>query len=398
MRSPKGPAMRSTIAGTIAIALAWASPAPAADPLKIGVMMPTSGVFAVLGQRQLNGMRFAIEEAGGEVAGRKIEMLHEDTEGKPDVGLAKARKFVLSDKVDVTAGIINSAVALAVAPYLSSQRVPLVISNASTDLLTGEKCDRYVYRVSYSSSQITEPIGIWMAKNAPKSIYILGSDYVAPHEYIAAFKKGYLAGGGNLLGETYTPFARTQDYGPYISQARSANPGAIFAVYFAAEALLFVKQYESFGMKATIPLYGPIGLTPPVLRTAQGLAAAGVTSPSNYVAELDTPENRAFRAAYRKAYNEDPEEFSVMGYDTMRFIFEAVKARGGDTKDRPAFAAAIEQVAYTGPRGPMRMAKNHQATQNVYIVKTVPKGDEVAFEVLDTFANFEDPVKGCALN
>ncbi len=151
-------------------------------------------------------------------------------------------------------------------------------------------------------------------------------------------------------------------------------------------------------MKASIPLYGPIGLTPPVLRKAQSAAALGVISSSNYIVELDHPENRTFRDAYKKKFNEDPEEFSVAGYDAMRFIFEAVKARGGDTKDRPALVAAIEKVAYTGPRGPMKMAKNHQATQNVYIVKTVPKGDDVAFEVVDTFANFEDPVKGCNLN
>src|SRR5262249_20336933 len=132
--------MRAIVVGALVLfALVRAVlPAAAADPLQIGVLMPTSGVFAVLGQRQLNGMRFAIDEAGGEVSGRKIEMLHEDSEGKPDVGLAKTRKLVLSDRIDVMAGIINSAVALAVAPYLSSQRVPLGISNASTHLLHGE--------------------------------------------------------------------------------------------------------------------------------------------------------------------------------------------------------------------------------------------------------------------
>lgn len=392
--------MRLAVVGAFAIALVaqLTTPTFAADPLKVGVLMPTSGVFAVLGQRQLKGMQFAVEEAGGTVAGRKIEMLHEDTEGKPDMGLAKSRKLVLSDRVEVMTGIISSAVALAVAPYLSSQRVPLVISNASTDLLSGAKCDRYVFRASYSSAQITEPIGLWMAKHAPKNLYILASDFVAPHEYVAAMKRGYLAGGGMIVGETFTPFARTQDYGPYISQARSANPGAIFAVYFAAEALLFVKQYDSFGMKAKTPLFGPVGLTPPVLRKAQGPSALGVISPSNYVVELDTPENRAFREAYKKKFGEDPEEFSVMGYDAMRFIIEAVKARNGDTKDRPALVGAIEKVAYSGPRGPMKMAKNHQATQNVYIVKTVQKGSDVAFEVIDTYPNFEDPVQGCKLN
>ena len=389
--------MRSISAGAIALALAAYTgiPAYAADPLKIGVLMETTGVFAPLGKRQLDGMRFAVEEAGGEVAGRKIELVHEDTEGKPDVGLNKARKLVLSDKVDVMAGIINSAVALAVAPYLSGQKVPLVLSNASTDTLTGDKCDRYLFRVSYSSAQITEPIGRYMAKNAPKNIFILASDYVAPHEYVAAFKKGYLAGGGTIAGEAYPPFNRTQDYGPYISQARTANPGAIFSVFFAGEALLFVKQYDSFGMKASIPLYGPIGITPPVLRKAQGVASAGIISASNYVAELNHPENVKFREAYKKKYGEDPEEFAVMGYDAIRFIIDAVKARNGDTKDRPALVSAIEKVSYVGPRGPMKMAANHQATQNVYIVKTVPKGDDVAFEVLDTFKDFVDPVQGC---
>jgi branched-chain amino acid transport system substrate-binding protein len=392
--------MRPIVVGAFASALFIQSAAPtlAADPLKIGVLMETSGVFAVLGQRQLKGMQFAVEEAGGEVAGRKIELLHEDHEGKPDVGLTKARKLVLSDRVDVMSGIINSAVALAVTPYLSSQRMPLVISNAAANILTGEKCDRYVFRVSYSSAQISEPIGRWMAKNAPKNLYILGSDFVAGHEFVAASKQAYLAGGGTVVGETFTPFGRTQDYGPYISQARSANPGAVFAVYFAAEALLFVKQYESFGMKATIPLYGPIGLTPPVLRQAQGDTALGVISPQNYVLELDTPENKKFRDAFKKKFGEDPEEFAVMGYDAIRFIIEAVKARGGDTKDRPALVGAIEKVAYTGPRGPMKMAKNHQATQNVYIAKTVKKNNAVAFDIIDTYRDVEDPVKGCNFN
>ena len=126
--------MRLATVGAFATALLIQSAAPtlAADPLKIGVLMETSGVFAVLGQRQLKGMQYAVEEAGGEVAGRKIELVHEDSEGKPDVGLAKTRKLVLSDRVDVMTGIINSAVALAVTPYLSTQKMPLVISNAAS--------------------------------------------------------------------------------------------------------------------------------------------------------------------------------------------------------------------------------------------------------------------------
>lgn len=75
-----------------------------------------TGVFAPIGKEQLNGMQIAVEEAGGTVAGRKIELMVEDTEAKPDVGLSKARKLILSNRVDAMAGIVSSAVALAVAP------------------------------------------------------------------------------------------------------------------------------------------------------------------------------------------------------------------------------------------------------------------------------------------
>ena len=152
-------------------------------------------------------------------------------------------------------------------------------------------------------------------------------------------------------------------------------------------------------MKTATPLYGPIGITPPVLLKAQGPSALNVIQSSNYVVELDHPENKTFRDAYKKKFNEDPEEFSVMGYDAMRFIIEAVKATNGETKDRAKIISALEKVSYTGPRGPMSMAKNRQATQNVYIVKTVAKPDgSSGFEVIDTYKDFEHPLKGCNLN
>ena len=132
--------LKAIAACLIAFSIQATTPALAADPLKIGVLMPTSGVFAVLGQRQLNGMRFAIEEAGGEVAGRKIEMVHEDSEGKPDVGLAKTRKLVLEDEVDVLVGVVSSGVLGAIRDFVDSSQVPLIVANAGNEEDTGQAC------------------------------------------------------------------------------------------------------------------------------------------------------------------------------------------------------------------------------------------------------------------
>jgi branched-chain amino acid transport system substrate-binding protein len=381
---------------TLALALP-AGVALAADPLKVGILLPTTGVFAPVAKEQLNGFQLAVEEAGGEVAGRPLQLIIEDTEGKPDVGLAKARKLVISERADVLAGIVSSAVALAVAPYTSSQKVPLVISNASANAITGEKCDRYVLRVAPSSAQVTRPMGVYLAKNGIKNVFIMASDFVAPREYVEAFKDGYLSGGGTVAGEVFPPFNRTQDYGPYIAQAKASNPSAIFAVFFGGEAVLFTKQYQSFGMSAT-PLYSGIGLTPPMLHAAEGDAALGVVSSVNYTPDLTTAGNADFVAAYQKKFGILPAEFAVMAYESMRLIIEGVKARGGDTKDRAALAAALEKSSFVGPRGPIKIdPQTHGATQNFYIVKTVKRGDRIGFETLETFPEVVDPVKGCVM-
>ncbi len=386
-----------TFAGAVALATSgWAQ---SAGPLKVGVLMPTSGLFAPIGIEQINGMQIAIDEFNGVVAGRKVELIVEDTEGRPATGLTKARKLVTSDKVDVLAGIVSSAVALAVGPFVAKERIPLVISNAGTDLLSGEKCERFVIRASYSVSQYSIPIGEWMAKNGKKRVFILASDYVAPREVVEGFRKAYVASGGTIVGEAYPPFGKTQDYGPYIAQARATNPDAIFGIFYGTEAILFVKQYDAFGMRDKIPLFSGIGITPPNLRDAQGASAAGVISSANYVPELDTPENKKFVAAYTAKFKTGPGEFAAYGYDTMRVILEGAKALNGDTADKAAYVTAMEKIAFTGPRGPIKLSSTDRGiTQHIYIVKTVLKGNEVVFEILDTIRNVADPVTGCKLN
>ncbi|MCC2098056.1 MAG: ABC transporter substrate-binding protein [Hyphomicrobiales bacterium] len=372
--------------------------AQAADPLKIGVLLPTSGFLASLGKEQTNAMKLAVEMAGGSVAGRKIELLFEDTEAKPPVGQTKLRKLILSDKVDVTAGVVSSAVALAITPYLSRMKMPLVISNAGTNLLSGAKCNRYVLRASYSMAQSSEPIGKYMAKKGIKSVYILAADYVAPREAVEAFKKAFIAGGGKVLGEIWTPFGRTQDFGPFISKARAAKPDAIFPVYYGGEAILFAKQYEAFGLKKSIPLFSALGYTPRMLHRAQGDTALGVIQSSNYVAELPHPENKAFVEAYSKKYGLLPSEFAAYAFDTINVILAGVKARKGDTKDKAALVAAMEKVSFTGPRGPIKFSSSSRGiTQNWYIVNTVKKDGKIAFDVLDTYKDYADPISGCKL-
>lgn len=366
-------------------------------PIRVGLLLSTSGPFAALSEDTIRGARMAIEEAGGDVNGRKIELVIDDDEAKPAVGLTKARKLILSDKIDVMSGLVSSAVALAILPFAIQNKVPVVVAMAGANSITGDTCSPWVYRLSYSSWQVASPLGTWLAKSGKKRVFVVASDFVSPREMVAGFKDTFTKAGGTIVGEAWAPFAQTQDYGPYLAQAKAANPDAIYSVFYGGEAITFVKQYDGFGMKS-IQLTGPLGITADLVRAAQGDAAADVISSVNYFAELNTPENNAFRARFQQRYQRTTSEFSALGYDSLKFIIEALKKTGGKTSDRDAVRKAMAGVSFVGPRGPLRIdPKTNHVVQNVDIVKTARKDGKVIAEPLETIKDVATPAFGCKM-
>lgn len=390
--------MRALSAGAVVAVLSMNSAVFAAGPIKIGGILATTGNDVPQGTEMANGMRLAIEQIGPKVNGRDIQLLIEDDGSNPNTGLQKARKLIQSDKVDMIAGVLLSATALAISPVVSAAKVPVILSLASANALTGEKCSPWVFRASYSNAQIAEPFGPWIAAKGYKNIFILGADFVTPREFAGDFRRTFEKAGGKVIGEVYSPFNKTQDFGPYLAQARASNPDAILAFYYGAEAILFTKQYESFGLKGKIPMIAMLGTTPVMLRQAQGSSVDGVISSLNYIPELQNPENIAFQKAYREKFNASASEFAVMGYDSMRFAIEAAKKVNGNVEDRVALAKAISQVSFNSARGPTRMnPATNQVDQNVYIAKIVKKGDAEVFELIDTIPNVSTDASACKM-
>ncbi|HEX7008081.1 MAG TPA: ABC transporter substrate-binding protein [Alphaproteobacteria bacterium] len=368
------------------------------DPIKIGVLLPATGVFTIVGNEQMNALELGFDHFGRSVAGRNIELIREDSATNPATGLEKAKKLVLSDNVAVLTGIASSAVALAVGPYASSHKVPLLITVAGADALTGEKCSPYVLRVSFSNSSVARVMGPWAAEQGYKKVYMLAADYAAGREFLSAFKSGYVAKGGTIVGEAYSPFGQTKDWGPYLAKAKAADPDAIFVFYAGAEAINFIKQYAQFGLQDTIPLIGGGWLTSPLYVDAEGPAANGFIGSLNYTPGIETAENKAFQAAYQKRFGKVASEFAVQAYDAARFIVEALKKTGGKTDDKAALVKALQEVRFTGPRGPMRIdPATNNIVQNMYIFKVQHRDQGYDFKVLKTIENIQDPPNGCTL-
>lgn len=366
----------------------------AADEIKVGLLLPYSGVYAALGEEIEAGFRMAVE--GANDTGHTFAIVKEDSEAKPPVGLAKARKLVLEDEVDVLSGIVSSGVLAAVRDFVDSSQVPLIVSNAGADESTGKSCSKYITRVSFSNSQVNRPMGKWMFDQGVRKVYTLAPDYAAGHEQINAFKTEFEKAGGEIVGGEFTPFQKTQDFGPYLTTAKAAGPDAIYVFYAGGEAISFVKQYDSFGLKGDIGLYGSGFLNSQLYLAAEGEAAVGTVGSLHYVPTLETEDNKAFVEEFKAKTGRLPSEYGVQGYDAGRALIEAVKA--GAT-DRASLAEALPKISYTGPRGPLQIdPATNNVVQNVYIYEIV-KGDDGALtqKVLATVENVKDEPNGCQL-
>ena len=386
------------VRGVACAALICCAVLAAATPIKVGVLLPSSGVYAGLGNDQTLALELGFDDFGREVAGREIELIYADSEAKPGTGLAQIKKLVLRDRVDVVVGIISSAVAGAVRNFVHNAEVPLVITNAGNDDLTGSQCSPWILRSSFSNSQISREMGPWMAAQGYRNVFLMAFDYAAGHQAMAAFRDGFVAAGGTIAGEEYPPLGETEDFGPYLAKIKAARPDAAYVFFAGGPAIKFVKEWAAFGLRGEVRLAGAGWLNSALYVDAQGRDAEGTLGILNYVPTIDTPENHAFQKRFRDAHGRAGSEFGVAAYDTARLVVDALQAVGGNTGDKAALAAALRATRFDGPRGPFRIdPATNNVIQNLYIFEVQRQGDGVAPAVQEVIPHVQDAPNGCAL-
>jgi branched-chain amino acid transport system substrate-binding protein len=359
--------------------------AQAQRPIKIGFMAGLTGIGAQVGKDMVDGFKMYFEEHGYQLGGRKVEVIVEDNQSRPDLAANKLRKFVESDKVDLLAGEAFAHIALALAPKVNEYQIPMVFPVAAADDLTQRQRVKWVVRTGWTGSQPSHPFGEWVAKNlGHKRVVTIAADYAFGWEVVGGFQRTFEESGGQVVQKLWVPL-NVADWAPYLSQIRR-DADAVFALAVAAAQLRFPKQYEDAGLKGRLPLIGGAVTFDESALPRMGDEALGGISPLMYSAVLDTPAMKAWSKSYRAKYGKVPSYYSETCYTSARWIDMAVKAVGGKVEDREAFLAALKKVELPDAlRGPIKLDAHGNPVQNIYIRKVERKDGELQNTVIHTY-------------
>lgn len=378
----------------LTLTVAAVSSAQATTDLKIGMVLPLSGPFAAHGAQIENSVRLYMKEHGDTVAGRKIILIIKDDTGiAPTISKRQAQNLLIQDKVDILAGFGMTPSAFAVAPLATETKTPMVVMNAATSSITTKS--PYIVRTSMTLPQVTAPIATWALANGIKTVYSIAADYGPGHDAENQFKDTFTQGGGTIIGASRTP-VNNPDFAPFLQKAKDSKPDAVFLFVPAGEqGVAFVKGFKERGLdKAGIQLIATGDMTDENVLAAMGDPALGVITSFHYSEAHDSPENKAFVAAYTQAYPGDrPNFWTVGGYDGMHVIYQALEKTKGDASG-DAFMAAVKGMSWISPRGPVSIdAHTRDIVQNVYVRKVERVNGVLQNVEFDKIADVKDPGK-----
>src|SRR5437868_799683 len=370
--------------------------------LKIGQLLPFTKVYAELGNSMKRSTDLYLKTKGNRLANRPVTVVYEDEANDPQVGLAQTQKFIDQDKVDVMLGVVATPIAYAIRNAVDSAKMIYIATNAGGNALTRTTTDckpacksPYIFRVSFSSYQISEPMGEYMSgKKGVKEVFTFVADYGFGTESQADFTTGFAKNGGKITGSLKAPLG-SADFVPFVTQLKAQPTKDIYAFFSGADAVKYIQAWNQLGLPAAgYKMNGAGFLTEQdVLAVVKDQANGAITS-LFWAVELDNPENKAFKDAYQKEYNLLPNVFAVQAWDGMQALDLALQATKGDTSDKQKLIAALEAVKFNSPRGAFEFdPATHNPIQDMYMREVKTANGQTVNTISDKIGRVTDPGK-----
>jgi branched-chain amino acid transport system substrate-binding protein len=373
--------MKRVLLGTVAIVAFGTMPAvPQQKTIKIGLVSSFSGPVAAIGNDMRNSFELGLDHHGRKIGGLPVEVIYEDDQVKPEVGVQKTQKLIESDKVDFVVGYIWSNVLLASLKPLVDSKTFTVVTNAGASQLAGELCSPYVFSTSWNNDQTPQAVGLYMNQKNVKTAFLIGPNYAAGKDMLegvaATFK-------GQIIGRELTRWPDQLDFSAELSKARAAKPDAIFAFYPGGAGIQFITQYAQSGLKGQIPLYTAFTIDELSLPRLKDLAV-GIPGAQQWVNDLPNEANKRYVADYKAKYKLSPSFYGSQTYDAAVLIDSGLKAVNGDMTKKDDLRKALEKADFKSVRGNFKFGPNHIPIQSFYLQDAVKQGDDYVLKTVAT--------------
>jgi branched-chain amino acid transport system substrate-binding protein len=372
--------MRIGVLAAAALAL-FAGPAVAQEKsVKIGFISTFSGPVAAIGNDMRNAFELGLDHLGRKLGGLPVEVIYEDDQTKPEVGVQKTQKLIESDKVDFIVGYIWSNVLLASLKPLADSKTMTVVANAGLSQLSGELCSPYVFSVSWNNDQTPQAIGLYMNQKGVKKALLIGPNYAAGRDMLQGVRTTFA---GQVVGQEMTRWPDQLDFSAELSKARAAQPDAIFVFYPGGAGVQFITQYVQSGLKEQIPLYTAFTIDELSLPRLKDLAV-GIPGAQEWVNDLPNEANKKFVADYIAKYKSRPSFYGAQSYDAASLINSAITAVKGDLSKKDEMRKEMEKADFKSVRGNFKFGNNHIPIQNFYLQEAVKQGDDYVLKTVAT--------------
>ncbi len=379
-------------AGLAMAAFCLAAPAWADEVVTVGLIVPMTGQSASTGKQEQAGANLYIQMHGAAVAGKRIALVVKDDAGAADVTKRLAEELIGNDHAKALMGFGLTPLALAVAPVATEAKVPEIVTAAATAMIT-EKSP-YIVRTSFTLPQAAAPMAQWCLKNNIHKVVTLVADYGPGNDAEKWFGDVFEKGGGQIVEKIRTPL-KAPDFAPFLQRVKDDAPEALFVFLPSGQGAAFMKEFAERGLdKSGVRLIATGDVTDDDQLADMGDPALGVVTTHHYSASHDSPENKAFVAAFEKANGGmRPNFMAVAAYDGMALLYQALEKTKGDT-DGDALIGAMKGMSWTSPRGPVSIdPATRDIVQTIYVRK-VEKVNGALFNMeFSSIPDVKDPYK-----
>ena len=356
-----------------------AGSAAAAEKVKIGFVTTITTPAGVIGKDMVDAVNLAMENIGGKMAGRDVELIIEDDGFKPAIGKQKTDKLVKQDKVQFVTGFIWSHVLLASQKSALGAGKFLISSNAGPSQMAGKLCHKNFFSTSWQNDQTPMAMGEVLNLNNVGSLYVMAPNYAAGKNMVAGVTRTFK---GKIVGKDLTKWGKDAqlDFSAELAKAKASGAEGIFVFYPGKAGGAFIKQYAQAGLQGKIPLYSVFtvdSIALPKLQKANMSGVMGSVMTQFWAPDLDTPQNKKFVAGFKRKYGRYPSFYAAQSYDTIFLIKSAVEAVKGDLSNIDGMRAAMKTANFPSVRGKFSYGNNHFPIQNFYSRKVVKDSEGV---------------------